>query len=489
MKKILLAVMVLALAACGPKKGEAYRNALPKDAVAVVGVNLKSMGDKSGAKDFAGSPVAQMVGEGLSDKDRELLVSLLSDPAGNGFSTTSDAYFFVTKDNVPAILARVDDSNKVGEMLTAKAGFTPTVENGLNVAGDSNVVAVWDDNAFLFHAAAKPAAEVAAMLSLPKNEGLMSLKPAAKALTSGADFCAVMSYSAMMQVMEDMPGANANAMMAGMEMMQNAYYTVTGNFEKGRMVADAEIAFDDKESEKKYLELTSKLIGKLNGSVAKYIPEGSLLAFAGNIKGAGLYEQMLAVPEFGMIAAQAAPLKSIMEALEGDLAMALTAYDAGERMPSFVILAELSKPDVILGYASMLGAIGAKSDGENRWVLSQGSINLRFGVQDKLLYMTNDETSYSALAGGKIASIDERYGNVFKGYGGLVADVAGAGAALRSMHMVDSEYLPLFDMFGTLETSSPTAGKSHIVLTTADKEKNAAEVMYEALQMFAAGRI
>jgi hypothetical protein len=492
MKKILLAVCVVALAACGTKND--YRSALPKDAAVVAGFNPKSLGDKMNATDFTTSNLATLIGKNLSDEDRALVLPLLADPKESGLSMADDIYFFLTKERAMGILAKVADGKKVAEVV-AKAGLTPVSEGDWNFAGlmgDQTAVAAYNDKTFLFYNDEQPysaaAPKLQALLAQKGKDGLMGVKHAAAALKGGDDFCAVVSYGAMMELANELPGASTDAMMAGMGMMKDAEYVVTGNFEKGRIVADADVVFTNKDSEKSYFEMVRKISGKLNGSSLKYVPEEVLLAFSGNIKGAGLYEIMMGVPEFKELAGQAAPIKAVLESIEGDITMALTSFDAKQAMPSFVVMAELAKPDVILGYAAMASALGAKSDGENRWVVDAGRMKFYFGVMDKLFYVTNNEASYAALGGEKLASIDSRY-DVFKGYGGFVVDLAKAGEAVKTMHLgIDTEWVTLMEMFGTLEASTPEPGRSHVVVTTADPNKNAAEVAYTALQA-AAGHV
>lgn len=501
MKKILLAACVFVLAACGGAK-DGYRNALPKDALVVAGFNPKSLGDKMNAKDFANSNLGlmlskMMTNDGLDEADRQFLMSLISDPKQSGLSMADDIYMFVSNEKTVGILAKVDNRNKVSETIE-KAGQEVIEESGKFVAGDlenGTAIAIYDDNVFLFYVDeanwAEMSPKVHAMMAQKATDGLMGTKAVADALTGGNDFSVVLNYTAMMNMMEDLP--NGTSAMMGMStmkemksLMDGANYIMTGNFEKGRIASDMHVVFADKEKEKKYFDFAAKLVGKMNGSALKYVPENSLIAVAANIKGAGLYEMMATVPEFSNMAAQMAPVKTVMEAIEGDITMALTGYDAANKMPSFVMFVELVKPDVVTGYLAMASAMGAKSDGENRWVLDAGKTIVRFGIHNKMLYATNDEASYAALNGTKMASIDGKYGTLFKGYGSMVIDFAGGGEALKAAGVdIEPEIMPLLELFDKLEISSAEMGKTHIVLTTSDKGKNAAEVIYTTVQAMA----
>ena len=492
MKKILLLACILTLAACGSKQSATYRNVLPKDAMMVVGVNLKSVVGKMGADDFADSALSRVIGEDMTEEERTLIMPLLADPAKSGLSTGDDVYVFVTQEQAVGVLARVDNAAKVGDIV-AKAGFTALIEGGRHSAGrmdNRTAVAVWDDNVFLFYRSDKPYAETSpvmqTLLSQENKESLISFKPAAKALAAANDFCAVVNYNAATAQALALMNGGAQGGIPGsyMDLLKDARYIVTGNFEKGRMVVDMTMAFGSGENEKAYRDFASKLSGKVDGRLLKYIPETSLVTVAGHIHGSVLYEMMASMPEAGRFMQQASPVKSVMESIDGDIVMALTAY-SGE-IPSFVVLAELSKPEVIQGFLGMAAAIGAQPDGDG-FVFSVMGFTVHFGVTGKMFYASNDQAAISAIKGGNIASVEGRFGNVLKSYGGIAVDLAAGGEVLKKNNLMDiDELLPLLGMFGTLECSSLDHERSHLVLTTTDPKKNAARVLYEALQTAAA---
>jgi hypothetical protein len=527
MKKILLVAVAVALAACGGAKDD-YRNALPKDAVVVAGFNMKSVGDKMNASDFSGSDLALLLREvnvhnfraeiGASNGDMIEFVAALLDPENSGgLSTADDIYFFAGGDangsgevldlRNAGVLAKVADRKKIEE-VAAKVGMEHSVSETKSVAGqmgDQTAVAVWNDKVFLFYAANKPYAEIEpkleAMLAQKKADGLMGVKSAADVLTARNDFCAVLSYGRLFDMISKMPMADMSALSmmpaSYMDMIKGTRYAFTGNFEKGRMVVNAQMYHDTKESAeafKEYLDMSGKMVGKIKGDVLKYIPENAMMAFAGNLDWSALYDYMITLsPDTKKLFEQVPPVKAVMSAIGGDMAIALTGMDVAAKMPTFTFVTELKQPDVILGYAAMASAMGAKTVGENQFLFSYGSLNIHFGVQGNMFYATNDASTVAALAGEEIASMDGLYPEVFNSWGGVVMNIAAGGTLLRSLDgelrsegvNIGPDVMSIVDMFATVEMSAPELTKAHIVLTMTDKEMNAAEVFYRAAQKVA----
>ncbi len=485
MKKILLlAVVALMIVACGKKAG--FQSALPKDAIAVMSFNPKSIGGKINADDFKQSAIYKEIDEQFAEddtKNRELVMSLLADPKESGLSMTDDIYFFMLKDNKGGVLARVADKKKI-DAAVEKAGVQSTTEGDKTVAGrmdDDTAVAVYDNKVFMFYASEEDYStalpHIQSLLSQKAEDGLMGIKPAADALLAKDDVCVVVKVGDLMSQMNSAMGMGMNMMPAGVASVENAVYVMTGNFEKGKMVGDMKLVFLDKESEKAYLDLTQKMNGKFKGSLLKYIPENAAIAFGANLHGAGLYEYMESMPDMQSTLRQVPPVKTVMEAIDGDFVMALTGYDASTKMPVFSALVELSKPDVILGYASMAASIGAKSVGENQYSFAYGNINVSFGLKDNMFYITNDPMTISALSGEKIASLS----NLGGGYSMGLINFESGREVLSAVPM-DSDtrevMMPLLEMFGTMEMSASTPTNMHIEVSMIDKSRNAAEVVF-----------
>lgn len=488
----------VALVACGGGKNkEDYRNALPKNAAVVAGFNPGSIGDKMKAGDFAHSDLARLFDKVLADNgvdeaDRGLIMTLLSDPKKSGLSMSHDMFVFLHKGpDAVGVLAKVDDMKKV-EAAVEKAGVERITDGPHTIAGrmdDQTAVAMFDSKMLMFYASSKKfdaaAPAIDSLLRQKKTDGLMGVKEVAGVFEAGHDFCAVANYSEIMNMtgMSDSQMADMQGLMPYVDAVKGARYAIAGNFEKGRVNVDAQVFFDSKANEKTYMDMASKLTGKMKGDMLKYIPEGAMLAFAGNIDGAALYEQMSQVPDMEKLFRQAPPVKTVMEAIGGDVVVALTGYE--NMMPSFTMLVELTKPDVILGYASLVATTGAKTVGENQYSVSVMGMTINFGLKGNMFYATNDAATTAALAGQNIASLDGRYADVFRGYGSFVVDIATAVNILGSSRVVSitPDVLPIIKLFSTLEVSSPELGKTHAVLTTADKNKNSAETIYQALQM------
>ncbi len=486
MKKILLTLAVVLLAACGGK--ETYHNYLPKDALATVRINPKSLGDKMNAGDFKESSYYKALDNMLAEKgveDRELIMSLVADPKKSGLSVDNSVFIFVKDAETVGILAKVANRKNVDETVE-KAGLQITTEGDRSVVGrmdDRTAVAVYDDKTLLFYAADKPYAtvspELQALLAQEKADGLMSIPEAAEVLTAKNDVAVVAAYGSMLKVMS---GMMPQQMMGQMPMLEKAYYALGGNFEKGRVAGNAKLFFTDKEAEKAYMEFAAKISEKINGNLLKYFPEDAVLALCGNIHGAALVEFMENTPEVARAMRQMPPMKAFIEALDGDMMMAMTGWQEQGGVPVFVMMMELSKPDVITGFASMATSIGAKKTAENQYVFSMGEVTVHFGVKDNMLYATNDDRTVAALAGEKIDALGS---GLFKGYGTILVNVDAGREILPKLNLdLDDEAVAFLEMFSNIEVTSVSYGEINVVMNMADKSKNAADVIYHTMEGF-----
>lgn len=494
MKRIITLVAAAVLCACGGKEA-AYKNALPKDAVIVVGIKIDQLGRKINAKDFANSGIAKIMRteSDLAEDKNELIISLLSDPKESGLSLTDDVYLFYlpgdTQTKGVGAVARVADRKKVDEVFT-KAGFTSTEQDGRTVVKYHETgthMAVYNDETFIIMESQQDYSTSEPMVAglFTQKEGYFTAnKAAADMLNGGDDICAVMGYNKVMeQLLQNNP--MVSTMSSYMEMYKGVLLAVKGNFEKGQIVVDALPIYTDKDTEKKMLELTEKMVGKkLNGNVLKFIPEDAILAMAVNIKGAGMYETLNQQSELQATLAQVPMMKGIVEAIEGDMAFALTAFDGN--MPRGAVFVELGKPDVITGYAAMAATIGAKAveGAENQFIFSQGGIEAHFGVKDNTFYMTNDPRIVAAMGGEKIASVADKA--IFaKGAGSGFVNFAALLGIKNLTDEIDENMMPFAQALSSLEFSSVDNTTSRIVLNMTDTSVNAAEVFYTLIDALA----
>lgn len=455
MKKILL--LLVAVAAVGCAKKSDYLGALPKDAALVVGVRAGRLMDKGGVKELAGTNIYARVSDALEGKaGSEVLLAMLADPRESGLALDNHVYFFAIDEERLGVLAGVANKAKIDAIVTAKGGENVT----------------YNDKTFLFHTFDKATAE--ALLTQKTDVD----KKTAEVLAGKDDFCAVGSYDALMKLSGDM--ASPLKAMPQVAMMEGAQMLLTGNFEKGHMQVDLKPTFATKDAEKKYYDLMLATTGKIRGDILKYIPTNSMLVGAANINGPALYELLVQEPQIGRMAGQIPAVKSVVESLMGDVAFCVSAVE-GNDVPQFTLLAELDKPDVILGYAAMAEQFGAKKVSENRYTYTLRGNTFHLGVVKNMFYATNHPESIEALDGKKIESVK---GAAYGGYGALIVDVGNGRAAIEGR--VDDEYKPLLSAVSKVVMSSPEVGQSHVRVIMTDKNANAAKSLFAAANASAA---
>lgn len=489
MKKIITIIAVATLCACGGKDAP-YKNALPKDAAAVVAVNPAQLSEKFNIKNFRETNLAKgMLGDNdLESEQKELIAGLLENPEQSGVSASDKIYAFVTTEKHGGLVARVEDRAKIDETLT-KMNITKSDINGRSFVGtmddeDTGVMA-YDDNVLICYIADKPFAEMQAVIEglFTQTEGFLGTnKEVAAALEGSADICGVVAYDNILSLAKAINPmmAMASAQMNGFEeMYKGLYMGIAANFEKGQVVTDLVAIYTDKAVQKKMEELTTKMTGNINGNVLKFIPEDAVLAFAANIKGAGIYDFMAQQEEFKDELARVPVIKEVMSAIEGDMAFALTAVKE-KGIPEGAVFIELSKPETITAYASMAASLGAKpvEGKENQFVFGTDGIVVHFGVDGKLFYATNDARVAAALEGEKIASLAGN--SLFKGAGaGFVNFVPLQSVLGRS----DEELKQFLGAFASLEITQPGKDSNRIVLKMTDQSTNAAEVIFGLVDM------
>jgi hypothetical protein len=514
----LVVMVALTMASCG-KKAADYRNALPADAFMTLSINPRSLADKAAVGDFTQSSFYRLaekaIGEGndLEDADRQLLLSMLADPAKSGLSMEHDIFLSTkfegsqyspeptimmvakvgNRGDVDVVMERAEQKSE-GKFKRLNEGGITRLVSEMGEARESAGVA-YDDNMLVCYFAPKvfSAEEVKAMFAADKTKSVMGLQHAAAAFDARNDMCMVMSMSGIADMaQQEMPTPM-------MEMMKSAYYVAPANFEKGRVVSTFKTYFTDADLEKKYLDFSAKISGEVKGDLAKYLPANSLLAVVGNLHGTALYEFMAETPSYSGILQMVPQIKTMMEAIDGDMVLALTGLELGtgrnEVYPRFAVLAEMSNPGAIAGLEPVLPQMGFTQTSPGQWAINTGKMVVNLGVHQNILYATNDAAVVSVLAGGQIESIADRYGNLIKGgYGMFTGDFRAASesiAAAIAAGVLDDDVaqaLPVIDMFDNLVVAS-TADKTsgEFTLNMTDKEKNAADVIYHTAEgMFGA---
>ena len=504
------ALMALMLIACS--KGKDYRDVIPADAFMVMSANPKSLAHKAQIGDFTQSPIYAQIekvvtGEGdMTPEDQEYIMSLIAEPSKAGMSMDHDCFvFFNGKD-----IARGDDMSiglvykvkdrkaidKFMEWISAQDGSMEKTEvDGLTVfaAGQDSynpVAFAYNNDAFVLLAAPmNPDGNVEALKALftqKKDQSIMDKQHAASVLDGSNDMSVFFSYSAIWPAVEQQMGMFGG--MPGMEWIGKMSIAVPVNFEKGRVVADMKVFFDDADAEKQYLEITEANMST-NGDLLKYLPEGSAAVVVGGMNGAKTYEILQKIPMYSMVLAMAPQAKTILDMIEGDIVLSFNTMSAGGEFPEATLLAKVNDPKTLETVRELFGMVGISGmeTASGKYEGAYDGIPYWYGMHDGIFYATTDARVPALLNGGG-ASMYDKYGRLFtSSYGGMVIDFTAVKNMLQKLiaeGVIDMEVgmaLPYVGMFEDMYMTSTQMLETNVVVNMTDKEKNAADVLYHSL--------
>ncbi len=490
-----LAAVAALIVSCGG--GADYRNLLPADSFMTMSVNPASLMEKSGACDAAQNPLLDRLKaelgktENLSAEESEYLLSLLENPAESGLDLKKDLFFFMSLGgadvNNPEVsgglLFPVGDKSKLDALIArinGKSGTETVTENGVSVVkigeeAELAGVCAYNDLACLLYFKANPGAgveeRVRELFAQKQGESLMGNKAAAAQLAGRNDVNMVMSYGNLSTLMNN-PMLSAMPMM---DVLKGAAVTGSVNFEKGRIVSDAAVKYEDKESEKKMREFYA-YVKPQTGDLLRYVSASCIGVVSYGLDGEKLYTMLAAMPGYGMMLGNPM-IKQVFDAFDGDFMVSLLDMSANKQYPVGSLLAQVKDPMVLQTIVPQLAGMPIQQTNDGGYVIDLGGVQVLFGVVGNVLYVTTDGAMKLLLEGAEIESLASltqifkgKSGTFyldFKGLNDLVARMAGGyrtpqvEAALAVLGMFDD-----LEAYGTME-----GGK--LVVNMADKEQNA----------------
>ncbi len=501
------ALAALMLVACS--QGKDYREVIPADAFMVFSANPKSLAHKAQIGDFTKSPIYAQIEQAMAKdnemtpESREYVLSLIADPAKAGLSMDHDCFLFMQTRNIAAndmnvgIVYKVKDRKAIDNMcewmITQGASIEKIDAEGLTVYTDggngSHVALAYDDNVFVAYVSPmNPTAGTEALKTLftqKKDQSIMGNQHAATILDGSNDASMFISYSSIWPMVEQQMGGIG---MAGMEWLGKMSIAMPVNFEKGRIVSDAKIFFDDADAEKQYREMAEANM-TFNGDLLKYLPEGSMAVFGGAMNGAKTYELFQKIPMYSMVLAMVPQAKTIFDAIEGDLVLSFNTMSAGGRFPEATIMAKVNDPNMLETVRGLMamGNLPHRDIAPGQYEGTIEGIPYWFGVKDGVFYATSDFRTIALMNDGG-ASMHNKYGNLFNGFGGFAIDFNALHSMLQRLiaeGVIPAQVgmaLPYVALFEDMYSTATSQTEVSIVTNMTDKEKNAADVLYHAIE-------
>ena len=499
------AAVALLLVSCGG--GNDYRNLIPADAITVFSVNPKSIAHKAQVGDFTQSVIYKQIDRMLGEDDitperRAYILSLIAEPSKTGLSMDHDCFWFVSGQNIQygdfmtGMVFKVKDRkalDKLADFVIEDSDMGRYAEGDITIITDQDgwsteVLAYNGDACMIFFASGEYGENLPVIKRLfeqKKAESIMSSQHLASTFNGSYDMSMAMSYRSLMPMIKQQLGMA----MPGIDFIGKMSVVMPVNFEKGRIVSDAKVYFDDKDAEKQYEEM-SKANRVLQGDLMKYLPANSVAVFGGGISGAKTYELLQSMPMFSMAMAMVPQVKAIFEGIEGDIVLSFNKMSTNGKYPEATLMAEAANAEVLETIRGLIATmLPMKQVSEGAYEGNLMGVPFWFGLKDKMLYASTDPCFAALLGGAGGASLNDKYGKLYKGnYGMFVIDCV----ALRDMlevlianRVIDDEVgmaLPFIGIFEDMQFHGSSLNDAKMEVNMTDKGKNAADVLYHTIE-------
>lgn len=492
------ALLSIMLIGCGGDKD--YRNMLPDDSFMIMSMNMKSLREKANASDsFLHKFIRQRIEANpeMSDVDRDYLLSIISDPSQTGIDDASDCFMFMNMEEGAkyevGMLFRIKDLGKFENLINfgiQKGMPEKRTEKGFTLVTEGNgamMLAYNTEGAMIFISKGgykQNIARVTELFNQKKKRSLIANKEILKTLDTHNDICMMMSLanlpSDMLKEVESNPI---------FELSKKAILIYPVNFEKGKIVSEGKVYFADSKSEKEYFDLNYMV--KQNGNLVKFIPQNSIFTIGMNGKTViKIYEQLTKIPMYGQIVNSMPQIKTILDAIEGDVIISFNKMDASGKTPEATLVAEIKDPAAIQNMMGILAAMPVKQTAPYQYEASMPDFpNFSFGLQGNMLYITTDPIAASAIKGANIASIEPRFGKLFKdSYSTVAIDLMSLHSMLeamlanRTVSQRMADMLPMIKIFDTWEMSTVSRTEVSMIANMTDKENNALDTIYHTVE-------
>ena len=406
-----LLLLTVFLASCSKK--EAYTNVIPADAGLVVSVDVKSMVDKSGLDDKGNESMIQnflgSLKADLNPASYQQIEKIMKNPEESGLSVNDRIYFFSTVKNLALVVKVADEAKLKGTLkLLEEQKVGTAIESGDGFSWmslEGNTLCAFNKDVLL-------------ILSSFNSSGIESLKAEAKILMTQKEANSIRSNKGFNKIddrKEDITAYLSLAGMPNMDMVKSAANLPAGvdlkelmilaslNFEKGRIVAKAEMFTENKELKKMLDEQAA--LNKPTGEFFDFFPASTLLFLNYSLNGEKLYEMLAANPEFSEAVKNqemGIDVKKLLSSFDGDITAGVTGF-TGFGIPTIVAYAKVNGNyllELLTAQKQMIETtLGTAlvATGKDAYVLNYQGMDFFIGMTGNFLYLTNDRATLTRL--------------------------------------------------------------------------------------------
>jgi hypothetical protein len=506
LKIISVICAVLIFVSCGKKAS--FENSIPKDALIVTKLDIKSLVQKADYKLFENPVVkaglAMLETQFETDAQRKLFANLQKEPNSFGINIIGDSYFFMNS-KVAGFLFSVNDAKKISKNLKlSDTFFEEQIEKKDDVYSANlyeNGKIMWDNNKFLllidYNWRGGNTENFAEYFNLPKEKSVASDKNFQKFMSAKNDISTWYAVSNYSNFMENFYSSYNTYDSEVMQKIYDIYGKLSGvsafigcNFEKGAIVTKMQTLYENAEAEKKLSEIYDFQNLKISGELLKYVSPTPPFLFTMDFDG----EKILnSVEKLGLTSfldsakyKENIDLKALFGLLKGDLVFAVNNVntlnnDISTSISALVQLGNLNNnPDATAGITALFallekkGAVTKQPDGT--YATHKGSV---FGIKEGIFYFLTDENAKKLFAEGTENHLAEKC----KGQPAFVyGDLAELKNALQPLTSQNPYYAPVFDkglaLFQNFESKYIDKYNTEFTVNFNDKNENSLKQIF-----------
>ena len=506
-KKMMRAVALaglMFLAACSSKTE--YTHALPKDASVVVALDLDEMAQKSGLASAEGQTVVNklkgFLKGGLQGDAAQLAERIIDSPAESGLALDEKVYMFATPHaQAFAVLAKVADDGKVEamlEMLQKESIATSLKEEPeCRWTKIGNAVCGFNNGTFLMVQPMKGDADgmkgtLFSWMRQKEGEGYTALPEFERLKEDGNDIASTLNLTVV-------PYELTTTLRMGLSAdirLEDIKYLLTANFEQGKVVVRSESLIQNSKIQG-FFDAMNEVTQPIQGKLLDCYQGNTMLWAGGHIQGKELYNMLCKNPAIKrMLDNPLLPVdvEYIFSSIDGDFAIGNASVLTGQ----YLLYADVTNNDFLKTFEDLRpllaltgGQITLDKLGESEFLMRTYYGNFWFGVKNKRLYVTNNQTwaeeagrTYGASLAVKPWAVEAKENRLFAS-----ANLSVLGRVMRNYHynlkgnkQADMALNMMMSHFEYLNVGMPDWRKGEMELVLKDKNTNLLQLIMKMLE-------
>ena len=504
MMRAVALVGLMFLAACSSKTE--YTHALPKDASVVVALDLDEMAQKSGLASAEGQTVVNklkgFLKGGLQGDAAQLAERIIDSPAESGLALDEKVYMFATPHaQAFAVLAKVADDGKVEamlEMLQKESIATSLKEEPeCRWTKIGNAVCGFNNGTFLMVQPMKGDADgmkgtLFSWMRQKEGEGYTALPEFERLKEDGNDIASTLNLTVV-------PYELTTTLRMGLSAdirLEDIKYLLTANFEQGKVVVRSESLIQNSKIQG-FFDAMNEVTQPIQGKLLDCYQGNTMLWAGGHIQGKELYNMLCKNPAIKrMLDNPLLPVdvEYIFSSIDGDFAIGNASVLTGQ----YLLYADVTNNDFLKTFEDLRpllaltgGQITLDKLGESEFLMRTYYGNFWFGVKNKRLYVTNNQTwaeeagrTYGASLAVKPWAVEAKENRLFAS-----ANLSVLGRVMRNYHynltgnkQTDMALNMMMNHFEYLNVGMPDWRKAEMELVLKDKNTNLLQLMVKMLE-------